>query len=224
MSIFDTIKNAVWPKVKKAPSVAWWLLTKSPKLLRWAWRGAAFYAFSFMAEKLLDKAREEWPENEAIGKADTIAHAALAVENFALGNASSFVKAGYHAIPVQPVKPTLESVFPAVKALEPKTAIEAPKPLPPAPAPQPVSSPPSLPPVTEAAEPRQAAFMPVEPAERNRANLNTELAPDGLPEAGGYEAATGITWGAYGKPIGAPPTGKKNPPATMHVASYGFKL
>jgi hypothetical protein len=67
-------------------------------------------------------------------------------------------------------------------------------------------------------ETRAAAFIPVEPADRNRANLNTALmptpteppparvrAPDGLPANGGFELATGITWGAYGKPSGAVP-------------------
>jgi outer membrane biosynthesis protein TonB len=206
MSIFDNLK--------KVPTAAWWWLTRSPKLLRRGVQGAALYAASLLAEKLLDAAHEELPDNKFLAKADSIAHAAVTAENFLIGGAAAIAKSAYDAIPARaaPLPQPEPKPEPKSEPVPPKVEAEAPKLAPP-------------PPPIAAEAPRQAAFMPVEPAERNRANLNAKLAPDGLPEAGGYEPSTGITWGGYMKPVAAPPIGNRNLAATVHLNNRnGFDL
>src|ERR1700761_8185190 len=102
MSLTDKIKDAAatgltlgWTGIKKAPSAAWWALTKSPKLFRRGFQLAAIYFGSLAVEKGLDAAHEEWPDNQTIGKADTIIHAAINAENFLIGGAASLAKSAY---------------------------------------------------------------------------------------------------------------------------------
>jgi hypothetical protein len=243
MSIIERLKDApasgiaaVWAGIKKAPSAAWWLLTKSPKLFRRGFQVATIYFGSLAVEKGLDEAHEEWPENKFIGKADTIIHAAVKAENFLIGGASSIAKSAYDAVPAKaaPMPDSTSAQITPPPTLA-RTEIDTPK--------QPVSfepvtdtvkldteslkqaqasMPAALPLVGETA-PREAAFMPVEPTDRSRANLNTAIAaqaqpapaktvscaapvlgPDGLPIDGGYDPKTGITWGPYMKPYTGP--------------------
>src|ERR1700722_16982482 len=235
MSLFDNLKTALLSGFKKAPSAAWWLLTKSPRLFRRGIQGALIYAASLMAEKVLDAAHEKLPDNDFIAKADAVAHGAVAAENFLISGATGVAKTVYDAIPTpapahaapeppppepQPEQDKLETFIPKINASSLNKDAESPKPeavnqklLPPSP-------------YEAVKETREAAFMPVEqPAERSRANLNAALmptapepapkapalAPDGMPTAGGLDPTTGITWGAYGKTYTGPhPANQKN--------------
>ena len=261
MSFMDKIKDVAatglmfgWTGIKKAPSATWWLLTKSPKLFRRGFQLAAIYFGSLAAEKVLDEAHEKLPDNEFVAKADTLIHAAVNAENFLIGGASSIAKSAYDAAPSAKAAPMSAEPAPATRdndtpkqpvsfepvtdagKLETESVKQAQLAMPPAPfaniqSEQTALPPPALPLAGEA-PPREAAFMPVEPAERIRANLNTTipapaqqapapvsipvqavtcivpaapiLGPDGLPIDGGYDPKTGITWGPYMKPYTGP--------------------
>ena len=133
MSLFDKLKaisktgiKAVLKGIKKAPSAAWWLLTKSPKLLRRGVQVAAIYLGSLVAEKLLDKAHEKLPDNELVAKADTIVHAAVNAEDFLLGGVTSLAKTAYDTVPAaKAAPPRIENDTPKTPpVLEPVTDTE----------------------------------------------------------------------------------------------------
>ena len=86
----------------KSESGKWWKMPKSPlkppSLMRRGARAAAIYALSYLVVKALDKARKEYPGNQAISGADDIAHAFFYFENLIVGGAVAVVKTGYDAM------------------------------------------------------------------------------------------------------------------------------
>jgi len=155
MKLIDTVKNLPMSgfagggkTIKKAASAAWWLLTKSPKLFRRGFQLALIYGASLGAEKLLDKAHAEFPDNNLIGKADTIIRATVNAEDFLIGGAVSMAKSVYEAVPAKAEPARADT---GLSTQEHGLSSPGETPL------------------------RQATFLPVQPSNRNRANVNGVL-------------------------------------------------
>ncbi len=204
MPLSEKVKMALLLGTKTSPSTFWWLLTKSPKLLRRGFQLALVYFLSQIAKVLLDLAHKAYPENEFLSKADTVANAALSAENYLVFGATSLVKSAYDEIPTNtkdatsahplPLAPlalveadtthnNADIIIPQIKAEDLKPPSLDPRTIP---GTEPGIEKVASIPLAQVGTAREAAFMPPAPLPlaplplitpgRSRANLNSELA------------------------------------------------
>ena len=199
----DKIQAAVAPALlKKVWRMPLRMLSGSG-LGRFVIIAAGTVAFSWLGEELLDFLHKEIPASVPMAKADYVARKAWSAERFVFRLGKRAAKAGYDAVPAQAAE-----MAPAMPASNPVHA------------PDTGSSPLVSSAITPSAKPRRSntaslretAGSPNPETERlNRAEFarhqqpsvqrTVQMAPDGMPAAGGYDSATGIAWSGYLKAI-----------------------